>query len=357
MTSFPATLRIFALRLWLIAGFVITPHVLRAEEGAAPAAADRPAAESKWLGNLIRGYRESLSLRRAQALLGTGDRDRAVETIAEMIRHNDELAGGMEKIRQTARTLNPDQLANGTGQVQRMLRDRPSMSAKLAPGDELFDWAARKFAGEDVPTRIRWQAHSSDKEADAHHHVPFDGAVGAIYVRPTHGPHSNKPQGSAKTFDELWAEAAYELHNIQSHRGFGDLHERAIAGKVTRREYILASARLEYDALLRTRAFYVEVYYPWAKKHEIDTDPENWRLTLPSRFEDWLAQYPPEWVYPWQVYGGYYDEIVEWRIAKDAWERAMEKQNIEMKKRERIEKLWNKLASRPVVQGEIQTAA
>jgi len=237
---------------------------------------------------------------------------RTIEAVADRVRRNPRLQGGYYQFQANKRLLKESDLERGKTQLRRMLRDRPEMARGLTEEDELFQWAARKFAGEDVPTWIEWQNMSDISDFDAWHQPPDEDTPGQIFVRKVHGPPSRMTWGSAPSFDELWMWAAYEMHNIQSHREFHELWDRALAGTITRDEYILGYARLEYGALLRTRVFFIEIYYPWAKKHGRMTT-EDWGLDVPYTFDEWIAHYPRGLRYPWRYYGNAYDGAMVWR--------------------------------------------
>ena len=50
----------------------------------------------------------------------------------------------------TNKELSPESLKHGEEQLRNMLRDRPAMAQFVSPQDKLWQWAVRKFAGEDL---------------------------------------------------------------------------------------------------------------------------------------------------------------------------------------------------------------
>ena len=50
--------------------------------------------------------------------------------------------------------VTPADLQRGEDQVRRMLRDRPAMAQYSSKAKVLYQWAARKFAGEDLQEEI-----------------------------------------------------------------------------------------------------------------------------------------------------------------------------------------------------------
>lgn len=280
-------------------------------------------------------------------------RDRLIESVTERVKRDERLQGGYYRFQANKRLLKENELERGVVQLRRMLKDRPEMARGLTEDDELFQWAARKFAGEDVPTWIKWQNTSDITDFDAWHRVPGHDTPGLIFVCKVHGPQSREREGSLLTFEELWLRAAYEMHNIQSQREFHELWDQAVAGTITRDEYILGCARLEYGAWLRTRVFFIDTYYPWAKKRGLKTT-ERWWLNVPDTFDKWIVHYPRESLYPWRYFGSAYDDAavsrelrgtsVNWRKLKRRGGEVWEKLKSEVLQRQRARQLWNILA-------------
>jgi hypothetical protein len=276
-----------------------------------------------------------------------------IESMTERVKRDQRLQGGYYRFQANKRLLKEYELQRGIVQLRRMLKDRPEMARGLTEDDELFQWAARKFAGEDLPTWVKWQNTSDITDFDAWHRVPGHNTPGLIFVGKVHGPQSGEREGRLLSFEELWLRAAYEMHNIQSQRESHELWNQAMAGTITREEYILGCARLEYGAWLRTRVFFIDIYYPWAKKRGLKTT-ERWWLNVPDTFDKWIAHYPRESLYPWRYFGSGYDDAtvyrelrgtsVNWRKLKRRGGEAWEKFKSEILQRQRVRQLWNMLA-------------
>ena len=85
--------------------------------------------------------------------------------------------------------------------------------------------------------------------------------------------------------------------------------QAAERNELTREGFIRQCAFHEYRAILRTRAFYVDVYFPWARAKKIETSPEQWRVDISVTFEGWLGGYDDHSSYPWEPYGRYYESM------------------------------------------------
>ena len=145
----------------------------------------------------------------------------------------------------------------------------------------LCDWAARKFAGEDMGQVILWDPSESDS-FNADNRSPTDQSPGFIRMRKTHLDPPN--QGQDQSCDELWSEAVFELYNITSAPDFTRLRREAAAGHLTKEAYVSSLAHCETRAAEKTRTFYIRVYLPWAKAQHVPTDARLWYVALGS---DW----------------------------------------------------------------------
>jgi tetratricopeptide (TPR) repeat protein len=164
-------------------------------------------------------------------------------------------------------------LEHGKRQIAQMLRDRPAMAEFGEKTAGLREWAARKFAGEDMRQLIFWDA-TEPLGADADNCPPSDKMVGRIRNRKTHlyGPNAGQAQG----FEDLWREVIFELYNITSANDFHRLTQQGAEGLLAKDAYIANVAYCEARAAERTRSFYVHVFLPWAKAQHLPTDPAAW---------------------------------------------------------------------------------
>jgi hypothetical protein len=225
-----------------------------------------------------------------------------------LLRTNPEQAGGYARRSLTYGEPTAGDLDHGRGQVEQLLKDRPEMARLVTPDDEIFQWAVRKFAGEDVPGRILW-----DRElpaiAWADHRVPTPGKPARVRLRTAMPLGASLGPTRSFGFEELWSMLAYELHNVQSYQRFREVAEAARDGHLTRDGYVLENTRLEFHALQRTRAWYLDCFRPWAKKNGISTDGRIWRLDMPLTFPEFMEQYQDRSRYPWEPYLAYYDRL------------------------------------------------
>jgi tetratricopeptide (TPR) repeat protein len=210
------------------------------------------------------------------------------------------------------KTLPSEALEHGRKQVEGMLRDRPAMAERGKDAEFLSTWAARKFAGEDFGEPIDWDP-SPPLHSDAEHLAPGGGDHAAILVAAEYddGPKEGRP----RSFEELWAGAVYELHNVVFAREFVRLNDDADRGRVSKREFIEGILRCELRAAQQTRAFYLQVYLPWAEKEKRPTNPSLWFCDWWATPENVLQGFTDRSAYPWRPYARTHD----WAAVHHHW--------------------------------------
>ena len=202
-----------------------------------------------------------------------------------------------------------------------MLADRPAMSKYVKPNDEIWNWAVRKFAGEDVGSPVDWNSDDEDLEA-GESHVPVGKDHAYIKIARMH---KDLQETRPASFEELWAVAVFELHNVGNSNEWQKLDEMAEKGQLTREEYALGILTGEIRAAQCTRAFYVKVFLPWLHAKGIDTtNPREWYCAsfgpayhLPLRSANWKN------VVHWPRYEANYDLLrAESEYGKENYELA-----------------------------------
>jgi len=240
---------------------------------------------------------------RGAAHLHLGNYRQGAADLQAAIRLNPEDAGA-KYAPSTKKELPAEALRHGQEQVRRMLRDRPTMTQFGKETEFLNQWAARKFAGEDFGEPFDWDP-TPPKDSDAENVAPVNGRRGLIRVEAVHsfGP----KRGAPRTFEEVWAAAVFECHNITYARKFLQFHQEAAAGKLTKGQFVAGIWKYEYLAAQQTRAFYVQVFLPWAEKKKLPTDPGLWFAAWWETAADALQAFTDKSSYPWRPYARQYD--------------------------------------------------
>lgn len=214
---------------------------------------------------------------RAAVWIRCGDYDRGIADLRNAIQLNpNDPAGRFE-----AWAKKPIDLAaiqRGEQQVYQMLQDRPAMGRFGKKAGVLYEWAARKFAGEDLRQEILWNA--SEPVFDAENLVPTRERPGCIRIRGTYrdGP----DMGKERSFERMWRDAVCELYNITNAPDFRRTAQEAANGRLTREEFVVKIIEYESCAAEKTRSFYVHVFLPWAKEQRMPTDPGLWYVASRS---------------------------------------------------------------------------
>jgi tetratricopeptide (TPR) repeat protein len=250
---------------------------------------------------------------RATAWLRKGDFDQGIADLKEAIRLNPHDLG-MNYQPSSNKELSPEALKHGQKQVDKMLADRPAMAQY---GDEaafLRNWAARKFAGEDVGSLIDWDP-TVPLHSDAENLAPEGKLHGSIMIEPryTDGP----KQGQPRSFEELWAGAVFELHNINYAKEFVRLHKEADQGKVSKRDFVSGIVKYEVLAAQQTRAYYIQEFLPFAINKKLPTDATLWFTNWWVQPDDALQQFTDKTAYPWRPYARDHD----WSTVDRYWRR------------------------------------
>jgi len=201
-------------------------------------------------------------------------------------------------------TLPYKNLAHGQCQVRSMVRDRPAMGTHMARKDLIWQWAARKFAGEDLQETIDWSNKAPYHGAKASHRYPCRTERGSICIR------KNLP------FEASWAGVIFELYNIALYPEFKAVIQKAYKGKIKKKDFILKMAYIEFKAVKRAEQFYKDVWLPWAMQKKLSTCPGEWSVGLPRACKAWIRCFDKQSDYPWKVYADFYENYLKaWAVA------------------------------------------
>jgi tetratricopeptide (TPR) repeat protein len=211
--------------------------------------------------------------------------------------------------------ITPEALRRGEEQVRQMLHDRPVMAKYGEKARALYQWAARKFAGEDMGQEIRWDG-SEPLHAPSDCDCPRDGQPDRIRLRKSS---ADKPDnGKEHSFEELWMCAVFELYNASNTEGFARTYEAARRGEFTRDQYVMAQAIVESLTAEKTRSFYIHVYLPWTKEVRESTNPTLWRIACRANCRQKLMLPVEKHTDYWNDYANWFDmlSLEVWNVEK-----------------------------------------
>lgn len=240
---------------------------------------------------------------RAAVSLQLGRYDEGMQLLRRAIELNEGDAGRDYRPHRDV-ALSAESLRHGHEQVERMLRDRPPMAEFADEAAFLREWAVRKFAGEDVGEPVFWDP-TPPTDSDAEHIAPTPGKPGRIMIdlNYRHGPNRGKP----RTFEELWSRAVFELHNIGLAPHFLRLHREAREGKITKRQFVFGMWKHEEQTMQLSRAFYLNLFLPFAARKKLTTDPDLWFALHWQAVSDEMLDRIDRAHYPWRPYARQYD--------------------------------------------------
>jgi tetratricopeptide (TPR) repeat protein len=211
--------------------------------------------------------------------IGRGEYDRGIADLETAIRLNPlDMAAHFEAWPKVP--VSDAALQHGRRQVRQMLLDRPAMRQYGEQAQVLYEWATRKFAGEDLGQKVFWDASPAPPHTTCANYPPTAARAGFIQVS---GSHSNgRDKGKEQSFEELWHDVVFELYNIANAEDFGRLTTEASMGKLSKEEYVAKIIECESHAAEKTRSFYIHICAPLARQHHLRTRPGLWYLAQRS---------------------------------------------------------------------------
>lgn len=217
-----------------------------------------------------------------------------------------------------AREPDGEDALHGALQVQQMLKDRPAMATLIIDDDPLLAWTRAQFAGAATGFRIHWDPAPPERGTEAQHRSadaadPDDQA--RILVHPDNQTGSRI--GSPKNAHNLWADLIFELFNIRHSQTFNRTYRQALAGQLSRDDWIRALTEAEHQALIETARFYRTHWRVWMRDRRINPISVRWLAIqdVPQAYLEWIVRYTDPKGYPFADYGQYYrDEIAPYLI-------------------------------------------
>jgi hypothetical protein len=161
---------------------------------------------------------------------------------------------------------------HGCEQLRRVIRDRPGLGRDLKETDDLWIATAYLFGGADTELRTTWNPKVVDVPAGTPHAftLPASPTKSELWLAAREG-------GVELDEDNLWVGLIYELHNgLTNVDQYPILVAKTRLEMITREDYARESIQAEYQAVRRTRLFYVDVYLPWVAAHRRTSSLRLW---------------------------------------------------------------------------------
>jgi tetratricopeptide (TPR) repeat protein len=248
---------------------------------------------------------------RAQIELERGRKDAAIADLTFCLT-KEPVQAAISSQSSQPKTLSDDALRHGEQQLRRMLHDRPEMVLIAEEGSFLWNWALRKFAGEDLDSLVDWSPEHVSLSAAASY-IPVGTEHAAVQVNPCDSsvPVSFRP-------DRLWSCFVFETFNLRAHAQFNELHTVAVQGGIERESYIRRTLAVEDQSQALTRRWYVNTFLPQLDSRYAEfTSPYQWHWdSLKGSATEPIAALAAD---PrCELYGAHYDLICAERFSLQA---------------------------------------
>lgn len=135
-------------------------------------------------------------------------------------------------------------------QLLQMIRDRPEMQNYICPNDSVWNWCMHQFAGGSTGEAIEWHSELPSNDISCDSLYASKGKRGFLRVRQSYS------SGKARSGEQCWADAIYELNNLSNSKQFRALDKAAWEANATKSEWVRQTLELEYQAMQRTRHVY-----------------------------------------------------------------------------------------------------
>lgn len=209
----------------------------------------------------------------------------------------------------TAQVVSP-----ATSQVELLIQDRPQLRSILQEKNAVRAWLDDAFKNAPEGCTIRWDSRPTpDSNPSSAESSAYPNSEGIAFIRVDGIYKSGVFKGIDRPDEQVLSDVVFELNNVKLFHEKQQLIDHALAGDISRDEYIRGVAKLEYQAELETDQFFRTVWQPFCLSQHRACTPRYWHSPVPPTFEDWLARYPEGSVYPWQYYGKQYDSHIAYR--------------------------------------------
>lgn len=217
-----------------------------------------------------------------------------------------------------SKQLDAARLEHGRAQARQLFADRFMMGVyrtktgelrKVTENDAIFQWLARKFAGEDTGEIIFWNS-DPPKDFRAGHIDASRYWPGFIQISRFTAPTEGLGERML-TFEDLWVCAAFELISLSRVEESKRMEQQVRDKKIDKAGFVEAGAKFEYGSFQATSEYYDKVWRPWAQSVGFESNPASWRQPLPA-FVEWRGRYTDHAGYPWKPFESIYDYLLQY---------------------------------------------
>ena len=201
-------------------------------------------------------------------------------------------------------------ISSAENQVRSLLQDRPQLQPIVQEEGPIWNWLVSAFGDKSINFQIRWDNRpTSENNPERAQSTAYPDRNNISYIRVNRtyksGPLAEKELSS----EEVLSGVVFELNNVLHADEVLKIKALAASGSISREEFIISSARLEYSAEIKTSIFYSTIWIPFCNSKGINCTPKLWHMPVETTFDQWLLRYPRHCWYPWKYYGDIYDQI------------------------------------------------
>lgn len=205
--------------------------------------------------------------------------------------------------------LSAANLQFGRQQVTQMMLNRPDMFKGMGDKDVVYEFVARQFAGEESGQRTYWSDELPDcGDCRSCYIPPQDGKAGYIQIQRKYK--SGGKAGQDMLFEGLWSCAVYELYNARDASSPDTLFDSALAGTLSKQQWVDASIHYEFITRQKTKQFYQDVWYPEARRKGLYSTGRYWGQDVSDNYEEWVSRSGYAFTYLHDYYSKSYDETI-----------------------------------------------
>lgn len=199
---------------------------------------------------------------------------------------------------------------HGKEQITWLLHDRPQLQPIVLPGSPVWNYLQDGFTYSINGEHIFWDPTSTSAVDESGALTQFMRSH-MIFIRADRTYKEGEAAGRDISGEAMLRHVVFELNNAKRRDEFNAVAAKAERGELTRRQFILAVAAVEFGTSQATRLFWNNVWRPYCRREHLQSNDELWANVDYGNFDDWMRQFPEGSWYPWQIYGLDYDRLMK----------------------------------------------
>lgn len=200
---------------------------------------------------------------------------------------------------------------HGDIQVSALVHDLPQLKDIIYKNNPIWKWLAQAFNYSINDLRIYWDPSPTTKSNTFGGETQFLQSSGTCFIRVDGTDKDGEFANVDKKAEEVLASLVFELNNAQHKNELLAVWQMALKGTLSKNQFILETARVEFESGRGVKSFLIDVWAPFCKANHIESDCRLWWRFQSNTFDEWIKQYPVGSDYPWKIYGDQYDLLIQ----------------------------------------------